>query len=110
MVTHYFTLHALSKELDGTLRNAVVREVFTQQKNELLIVTESNGNERCLNISVEPKLNFIFLRDVFARAKKNSVDLFQSIVGKTIQKIVLQKYERALNITKIGRASCRERV
>ncbi len=98
MVTHYFTLYALSKELHNVLKGAVVQEIFTQEKSELVVSLQKNGDNFYLCISVEPKRNFIFTRHTFSRAKKNSADLFKTIVSQTISGIDVQSYERTMQI------------
>ncbi len=84
MVVHYFILRALCQELDNILRNAVILDVFSQQKNELCIILSVGDEELSLCISVESGLNYCVLRDGFNRAKKNSIDLFQRCIGKSV--------------------------
>src|SRR5258706_11592925 len=87
MVTHYFTLVALTRELDALLRSSAIVESFTQQKDELIICTDgSPGGDHSrgrssLHISVNPRLNYLFVENHNSRAKKNSVDLFEEIAG-----------------------------
>jgi len=98
MVTHYFTLHALSRELDALLAGARITEIFSQQKNELQIGVEKSGRAPCLCISIDPVLNYCFLRESYARAKKNSVDLFRKAAGATITGVSLASYDRRIAI------------
>lgn len=98
MVTHYFTLHALSRELDANLLGARITEIFSQQKNELLIGLERSGHAPCLCVSIDPVLNYCFLRDSYSRAKKNSVDLFKKALGSTITGVSLAAYDRRIDI------------
>jgi predicted ribosome quality control (RQC) complex YloA/Tae2 family protein len=104
MVTHYLTLQALSSELNACLQGATISEIFTQQKNELLIVLHNPSHEcvtsasPSLCISVNPKFNYLFLRANISRAKKNSVDLFNNAIGLTINKILMHPYDRIVQI------------
>ena len=98
MVTHYFTLHALAGELDIQLCGGVLQEIFTQQRNELLLTVHRYSTECCLTISVEPALNYVYVRDTVSRAKKNTVDIFHGAAGRTITAVVLQPNERILQI------------
>jgi predicted ribosome quality control (RQC) complex YloA/Tae2 family protein len=98
MVTHYFTLHALSRELDVLLAGARITEVFSQQKNELLIGLEKSGRTPCLCISIDPVLNYCFLRETYSRARRNSVDLFAPASGATITGVSLAPYDRRIDI------------
>ncbi|HZY09646.1 MAG TPA: NFACT family protein, partial [Bacteroidota bacterium] len=105
MLTHYFTLHAISGELHSTLMGASITEIFTQQKNELVISFSNSGGDNkllsdcSLSISVSPKLNYIFFREKVSRAKKNSVDLFQNIIGTSVAKITMLPYDRTIQFT-----------
>ena len=102
MITHYFTLQALSKELHSILQGAKINEVFTQRKNELLISFDDLVHSKefvaggTLYISVAPELNYIFLRDRALRARKNSVDLFKNIIGSTVKELSILPFDRIL--------------
>jgi predicted ribosome quality control (RQC) complex YloA/Tae2 family protein len=96
MVTHYFTLQALSRELHEILSGSVITEVFSQQKDELTVAVEKNENVVALSISVDPSLNFIFVRDGVQRAKRNSVDLFRTLIGKSIISVSMLGYDRTI--------------
>ncbi len=98
MVIHYFTLLPFSKELQHQLSGAEVAEVFTQQKSELLLSCRHPGGtaEAALTISIQPKLNYCCLRSTLSRARKNSYDLFQSIIGKAVRDVSVIPYDRTL--------------
>ncbi len=102
MITHYFTLQALSKELHSILQSAKINEIFTQRKNELLISFYDPLHSKefaaggTLYISVAPGLNYIFLRDRVLRARKNSVDLFKNIIGATVKELSILPFDRIL--------------
>ncbi len=96
MVVHYFTLRALSKEFDKILKNAVVLDVFSQQKNELCIIFGVGEEELSLCISVESGLNYCVLREGFNRAKKNSIDLFQTMIGKSVKECSIHPDDRMM--------------
>ncbi len=98
MVTHYFTLHALSKELDEHLRDGIIQEIYTQHKNELLITIRRDSREMCLTISIEPALNYMYLRDTVSRARKNTVDIFPQVLQKSIAGVVLHPHDRIMQI------------
>ena len=99
MVTHYFTLEALCRELQPLLSSAAIADVFTQQKNELIVALDAGGREQALAISVEPGHNYFYLRDAFARAKKNSVTLFPELIGQTVAEIGIASADRVITIT-----------
>ncbi|HTY36458.1 MAG TPA: NFACT RNA binding domain-containing protein [Bacteroidota bacterium] len=103
MVTHYFTLLALTRELDGLLRGAKIEAIFSQQKNELVLALSQtiHGSAPAhwfLCISVNPTLNYLFVREQFDRARKNSVDLFEEIIGSSIDAIQIHRHDRLVSI------------
>jgi predicted ribosome quality control (RQC) complex YloA/Tae2 family protein len=102
MVTHYFTLVALTRELDTLLRSSAIAEIFTQQKDELIIrVDRSPGTDlpqsrSSLHISVNPRLNYLFVEDQNSRARRNSVDLFEELTGSVVDRVSLLPFDRTL--------------
>ncbi|MEE9225199.1 MAG: NFACT family protein [Bacteroidota bacterium] len=98
MITSYYTLQALAQEFDQSLRRATIREIFTQQKNELLISLEARSNAWTLTASTDPRMNYVFLRDPVARAKRNSVDIFPALFGKEVVKVWVHRNDRILQI------------
>ncbi|OLD75638.1 MAG: hypothetical protein AUI33_05455 [Ignavibacteria bacterium 13_1_40CM_2_61_4] len=94
MPTHYLTLDALSRELDPLLRSSTIREIFTQNKNELIISVE----DLWLHISVDPQLNYFFAEKAGRRARRNSVDLFDLIIGSIIESMAVRPFDRTLTI------------
>jgi predicted ribosome quality control (RQC) complex YloA/Tae2 family protein len=98
MLTHYFTLQVLAHDFDEKLHYATVEQIFTQQRNELLISCRTETGAWTLSISCDPRLNYIFLRDSVARAKRNSVDLFDDAVSQPIVGISVHPHDRILQI------------
>ncbi len=96
MLTHYFTLKSLARDFDARLRSATIREIFSQHRNELLISCSSDNREWTISVSCDPRLNYIFLRDLVARAKKNSVDLFERAIRRKIKGVSIQPNDRVL--------------
>jgi predicted ribosome quality control (RQC) complex YloA/Tae2 family protein len=99
MSTQYFTLKALSVEFDGNVRGAVIREVFTQEKNELIITfSPREGADQSFIISIEPSHSYIIVHNNVRRAKRNSVDLFSAAIGVTITRVEMCGYDRVMKM------------
>lgn len=96
MVSNYYTMRHLAADLDGKLRGGKINEVFCQSKNELLISCTSEDEDRCLTISCEPSMNYLFLRGQVHRAKKNSVDVFRILWGRIIRQVTIQPADREI--------------
>lgn len=99
MWTHLFTLRALAKELDERLRGACLEEIFTYQKNRLVITTASHGqDEQTIIISVHPQSTYIFLRDHLPRPRKNVADIFPELLHAHITHILHGGHDRIVVI------------
>ncbi len=96
MISNYYTLRHLATDLDGLLRGSEVREAYCQTKNELQIDLTTKEGQRCLTVSCEPSLNFLFLRGQTNRAKKNSADVLRLLWGRIIRQITIQPGDREL--------------
>lgn len=95
MWTHLFTLEALAHELHKKLHGTKIAESFTQRKNELLISAEGrSGTGYTIVTSIDPTLNFLFIRDRIPRAKKNAVDIFPELQGSKITNVSVVGHER----------------
>jgi predicted ribosome quality control (RQC) complex YloA/Tae2 family protein len=98
MLTHYFTLQSLAYEFNERLRNTIIQQIFTQQRNELLISCSADDNAWTLSASCNPGLNYVFLREPVARAKKNSVDLLDDALSLHILGVTVHPFDRILQI------------
>lgn len=102
MLTHYFTLRALARELRPAITGAAIEEVFTQQKNELIISLSPSPRTHeegvVIAASVTPGFNYVVLPHRLSRAKRNSVDLFPTIIGSTIDEIDVPPGERIITL------------
>jgi predicted ribosome quality control (RQC) complex YloA/Tae2 family protein len=96
MISNYYTLRFLAADLDQTIRGSEIKEVFCQSKNELLISLKTEFDERCLTVSCEPSMNYLFLRSQVNRARKNSVDVFRILCGRPIRSVTIQPADREL--------------
>ncbi len=98
MLNHFITLQSLADEFNGVLKNSTVLEIFSQQKNELHISLLANTNLKTLSVSIAPNMNFIFMREQIARAKRNSIALFTELNNQTIKSITGSLFDRIINI------------
>ena len=97
MLNNYIILQALAQELDKRLRASSILEVYTQRKNELLfsIQTKTSVQEDLtLAVSVNPELNFVYMSDQTARAKKNSIDVLGEVVPAIIRGVAMHPHDR----------------
>ena len=97
MIRNYYTLVKLVKALQ-LLENCKIVECFTQDKNTLLFALYDGNRLMHLNFSADTRLAALYIRNNFARAKRNSVDLFDLLLGQRIKKIELAANDRIITI------------
>jgi predicted ribosome quality control (RQC) complex YloA/Tae2 family protein len=96
MQIHHVTLEYLSIWLSEMLAGKSIHEVFSQSRNELIISFEQSDRQPGLRISVDPHKNFVYLLQDVQRAKRNTVDLFPSVIGKTVVSVTAAQHDRML--------------
>ena len=108
MLVQYYVLNALAKEFDAALRGFTITELYSQQKNELVVVITNHissnvpEEEMSLCISVSPGFNYILLRRAVTRARKNSVSLFDNLNNSRIEGIAIHPCDRTLTVSVSG--------
>jgi predicted ribosome quality control (RQC) complex YloA/Tae2 family protein len=88
---NYYFLRQLSKALEQRLKNCVVSECFSQSKEELLIRFETFDEPFFIRASLLSVFSCLSFPENFQRARKNSIDLFEPIIGQRL--INLQQFE-----------------
>lgn len=98
MLNNYFTILQVSKFLSNELTGFIIPEIYTQEKNKLLI--ELTGKDELiivLEFSVEKDYNYLLIKRNFSKAKKNYAALFDECNGKRIEAISLFNDDRIIN-------------
>lgn len=104
MIANYYTLRHLARQLDQRLNGSSIREIFSQNENELIVSFENplnqgeNSGPAFLVVHCEPSQNCVFLAESFARAKRNSVDLLPSAIGFKVLSITIHHADRQITI------------
>lgn len=98
MHNNYYFLRKLSAELEGQLTGSVVSECFSQDKDELLIRFETKTSPFFLKASLQPELCCLSFPHEFNRARKNSVDLFELLIGQRVERITQFENERSFSL------------
>ena len=95
MISNYYTLSFIVRDLNTRLAGATIEQIFSQNKNELVIAF-SGGD--FLIVSCDPSSNHVYLRSSFPRAKKNTIDLFPRLVGSAVRSVSIHPHDRELKI------------
>jgi len=98
MQFNYHFLKFLTKELSDCLINKRLALVFTQNKNELILKFDRSVSDFFIKANLDSEASLLSFPTSFARAKKNSVDLFGEIIGMKVIHIRQFKNERSFSI------------
>jgi predicted ribosome quality control (RQC) complex YloA/Tae2 family protein len=96
MITNYYTLVHVASELAHKFAGQTVNEIFTQHRGELVI--SCNETPAVIIAGCEHANNCIYARKTFARARRNSADLFPDIIGMVIENVFMHPADRQLHI------------
>ena len=98
MLQNYFFLNRFILELTPLLKNSKIEEIFSQEKSKLIIVTSKDKDFYFLEISVIPGNSNLNLRKNYSRAKKNTLNFFDTAVGQKIDAIQIAEDDRIIKI------------
>jgi len=97
--TNWLTYCRIAEELDAQLRGARIEDVFTQQKNELVIDIDTAMGPRALVFSTLPRMASLQVKDDFARARRNSLDLLPDLAGDQITGVAIADSDRIIRFS-----------
>lgn len=98
MHNNYYFLRKLSAQLETVIKGAVISECFSQTKDELVIRFEIKEKSFLIKASLQSGFCCLFFQDDFNRARKNSVDLFEPLIGLYAEGITQFDNERSFSI------------
>lgn len=99
MLRNYYYLNRTVVELNKTLSGAVVVEIFSQEKNSLLLAIPTDENPyRHLYISTNPLLPFLMIKEDHRKAKKNLIEYNALNKPQLIEKIEISTNDRLIRI------------
>ncbi len=96
MITNYYTLFHLAVELNQEFSGRRVDEIFTQYRGELIL--SFRETPAVILAGCEPANNYIYARKTFARARRNSTNLFSEVHGMMIERISIHPTDRQIFI------------
>ncbi|MEM9325475.1 MAG: NFACT RNA binding domain-containing protein [Bacteroidota bacterium] len=95
MLHNFFFIRKLSLALNERLSGWKIGECFSQNKNELVIGFFQDQKQLYLRANLDPNTNLITFSEDFQRAKKNSVDLYPSLLDRVIDRVVQVPFDRS---------------
>ncbi|MDR3609477.1 MAG: NFACT RNA binding domain-containing protein [Ignavibacteriaceae bacterium] len=98
MYKNFFFLNKFAIEADNELRGYSLTNAFTQDKEKLILALRSGVTEKFIEMSVNPSVPFIVLRNKYSRAKKNSISFFELQLPIKILSVETALYDRIIKI------------
>ncbi len=95
MHNNYYFLRQLSKQLRHELTGFKIGEIFSQARDELVLMTYKGKKEKFIKAHLAPFFCCLSFPKTFQRARKNSVDLFKSVTGYEILDIIQVNQDRS---------------
>jgi predicted ribosome quality control (RQC) complex YloA/Tae2 family protein len=100
MLTSYYTLHLLSRELDTVLRGKSVSAAYTQEKQKLVLTFDES--DPALVFACIPRTATLYLQPRHARARRNATDLLPLLPGRTVESVQIHSGDRVVVLTLDG--------
>ena len=96
MISNYYTFRHIVSTLGSTLPGMRIREVYTQNPDELVIAFEEQDPR--LVILCRADLSVLYLSDRASRARRNSVDLLNACPGRCVKTVAIDPGDRIVRI------------
>jgi predicted ribosome quality control (RQC) complex YloA/Tae2 family protein len=96
MIVNYYTLFHVAAELNREFSGLAVNEIYTQHRSELVV--SFTKTDAVIIVGCEPSNNVLYARESFARARRNSANLFAAVNGMTVSKIAMHPTDRQIQI------------
>jgi predicted ribosome quality control (RQC) complex YloA/Tae2 family protein len=95
MYKSYYYLNRLILELNTVLTGKKIISIFSQEKDRLIIQLDGSA-ELLIEISVNHSEPYINVRKRYSRAKKNTIEFFSELAGKTIKEVLIASDDRII--------------
>ena len=94
MVTNYYTIAHVARELHKAVAGKTITELFSQQRGELVVAFVDSLV--MVAVGCEPSNNFILVRKNYSRARRNSLNVFPSLHNVIVESIAIHPNDRAV--------------
>ncbi|MGF1532152.1 MAG: NFACT RNA binding domain-containing protein [Bernardetiaceae bacterium] len=96
MHNNFYFLRHLAQQLDRQLTGYRIVQCFCQDKDELIFGLTNDQDECWIRATLTAQLQCLSFPEDFFRARRNSVDLFKPLIGKTVLRVRVAPNERCL--------------
>ena len=98
MHNNYFFLRKLAQSLKERITGFSAEVCFSQNKDELIIGFRKGSAEFWIRADLKNQFSCLSFPNDFRRARKNSIDIFPELIGRTVIEIHTYSHERAFSI------------
>ena len=98
MIQNYFFLNRIILEANELLKDAVIQEIFSQEKGTLVINCKKMNENIFIELSVIPGNSFFAIKNKYTRAKKNTINFFEETTGQKIISFEIANNDRIIKI------------
>ena len=98
MHNNYYFLRQLTESLEKVLEGTVLSECFSQNKEELVIRFETKNTPFVIKASLSGSFSCLSFPENFHRARRNSIDLFEKLIGQRVEGFRQFENERSFAI------------
>ncbi|MDP4114583.1 MAG: NFACT RNA binding domain-containing protein [Bacteroidota bacterium] len=98
MFKNFFVLNRLVNEIDEAADGAVIEAIFSQEKQKLILSCSKDSNNFFIEICTSLQDPYFILRTGFKRAKKNTIDFFDSFIKSIITGISISDKDRIIKL------------
>ena len=98
MLQNYFVLNRFIIEAASLLVDSNIEEIFSQEKSKLVIVVSGQEQEFFLEMCVIPGNSYLNLRKAYSRAKRNTLNFFDDVVGEKITAFEISDGDRIIRL------------
>ena len=98
MLHNYFFLKRLVDSLSDQLQGLTLCACFSQNKDELILQFADKRKEFIIRANLDPNVSLIQFPESFARAGRNSIDLFSDLINLKVIEVKAFEYERSFQI------------
>lgn len=94
---YHFLIH-LVKSLDNQLRGLALIESYSQNKDELIMTFGQNDKSFTIRAILGSRFSCLAFPKETYRAKRNSVTLFENLIGKKVSKVIISQNDRSFRV------------
>jgi predicted ribosome quality control (RQC) complex YloA/Tae2 family protein len=103
MLSNYYTLSFLVKEWRARLHDMAIAQPFTQARTELVVpfqpVLAGHAERRfAAVVNCAPSQNALFFKENYARARRNTTDIFPGIEGSLVVDVAMHPSDRQVRV------------